>query len=201
MLCLCLCHVLSFTYVFTDHLLVSFTYHLPVGLSVSEAARVRAHFDFFFEWFSKGSLQKYMNEPCFSFGCVVRLPLFFWWSNISGVEVIFRPARVPGVCIRPGRRIRRGHQRPSFSLWLSHTNGIFVAWILHTATHMYPQICAAQSVKREASVAATCSFFRPWRTLVSYDQVRDYHRSIRISITRNCCGKCYVVSLECADVP
>ena len=64
-------------YVFTDHLLVSFTYHLPVGLSVSEAARVRAHFDFFFEWFSKGSLQKYMNEPCFSFGCVVRLPLFF----------------------------------------------------------------------------------------------------------------------------
>ena len=76
-LCLCLCHVLSFTYVFTDHLLVSFTYHLPVGLSVSEAARVRAHFEFFFEWFSKGSLQKYMNEPCFSFGCVVRLPLFF----------------------------------------------------------------------------------------------------------------------------
>ena len=201
MLCLCLCHVLSFTYVFTDHLLVSFTYHLPVGLSVSEAARVRAHFDFFFEWFSKGSLQKYMNEPCFSFGCVVRLPLFFWWSNISGVEVIFRPARVPGVCTRPGRRIRRGHQRPSFSLWLSHTNCIFVAWILHTATHMYPQICAAQSVKREASVAATCSFFRPWRTLVSYDQVRDYHRSIRVSITRNCCGKCYVVSLECADVP
>ena len=76
--CVCvLCHVLSFTYVFTDHLLVSFTYHLPVGLSVSEAARVRVHFDFFFEWFSKGSLQKYMNEPCFSFGCVVRLPLFF----------------------------------------------------------------------------------------------------------------------------
>ena len=48
-LCLCLCHVLSFTYVFADHLLVSFTYHLPVGLSLSEVARVRAHFEFFFE--------------------------------------------------------------------------------------------------------------------------------------------------------
>ena len=140
-------------------------------------------------------------NPAFLLGAWFDSHFFFWWSNISGVEVIFRPARVPGVCIRPGRRIRRGHQRPSFSLWLSHTNCIFVAWILHTATHMYPQICAAQSVKREASVAATCSFFRPWRTLVSYDQVRDYHRSIRVSITRNCCGKCYVVSLECADVP
>ena len=140
-------------------------------------------------------------NPAFLLGAWFDSHFFFWWSNISGVEVIFRPARVPGVCTRPGRRIRRGHQRPSFSLWLSHTNCIFVAWILHTATHMYPQICAAQSVKREASVAATCSFFRPWRTLVSYDQVRNYHRSIRVSITRNCCGKCYVVRLECADVP
>ena len=103
--CLCLCHVLSFTYVFADHLLVSFTYHLPVGLSLSEVARVRAHFKIFFEWLSKGSLQKYMNDPCFSFGCVVRLPLFFFrWSDIFGVEVIFRPDRGPRVCTHGGTR-------------------------------------------------------------------------------------------------
>ena len=96
-LCLCLCHVLSFTYLFTDHLLVLFTYHLPVGLSVSVAARVRAHFEFFFEWFSKGSLQKYMNEPCFSFGCVVRLPLFFFGGPISpGWRLSSGPPVFPG---------------------------------------------------------------------------------------------------------
>ena len=96
-LCLCLCHVLSFTYVFADHLLVSFTYHLPVGLSLSEVARVRAHFEFFFEWLSKGRLQKYMNEPCFSFGCVVRLPLFFFGGTISsGWRLSSGPPVFPG---------------------------------------------------------------------------------------------------------
>ena len=141
--CLCLCHVLSFTYVFADHLLVSFTYHLPVGLSLSEVARVRAHFKFFFEWLSKGSLQKYMNDPCFSFGCVVRLPLFFF----SVVRYLRGGGYLQARPWSPGLH-PRWHQMPIFSLCLSCTNWILLAWILHTATHMYPQICAAQSLKR-----------------------------------------------------
>ena len=183
-LCLCLCHVLSFTYLFTDHLLVLFTYHLPVGLSVSVAARVRAHFEFFLSGLAKAASKSIWMNPAFLLGAWFDSHFFFLVVQYlrGGGYLQARPCS-PG--LHP-----RWHQMPIFSLCLSCTNWILLAWILHTATHMYPQICAAQSVKREASVAATCSFFRPWRTLVSYDQVRDYHRSICVSITRNCCRKC-----------
>ena len=116
MLCLCDCvFAFAFVFVFVSRTfvyisiyrsLISFIYVSLTGRPQRLSSRARScTFRIFFEWFSKGSLQKYMNEPCFSFGCVVRLPLFFfWWSNISGVEVIFRPARVPRVCTHGGTR-------------------------------------------------------------------------------------------------
>ena len=68
----------TFVYICIYRSLISFIYVSLTGRPQRLRSRARScTFRFFFEWFSKGSLQKYMNEPCFSFGCVVRLPLFF----------------------------------------------------------------------------------------------------------------------------
>ena len=96
-LCLCLCDCVLFVFVFVFvfvsrtfvyiciyRSLISFIYVSLTGRPQRLRSRARScTFRIFFEWLSKGSLQKYMNEPCFSFGCVVRLPLFFFGGPIS----------------------------------------------------------------------------------------------------------------------
>ena len=134
----------TFVYICVCWSLISFIY-VPLTCR-PQPLRSRARsctFQIFFEWLSKGSLQKYMNDPCFSFGCVVRLPLFFF----SVVRYLRGGGYLQARPWSPGLH-PRWHQMPIFSLCLSCTNWILLAWILHTATHMYPQICAAQSLKR-----------------------------------------------------
>ena len=187
----------TFVYICVCWSLISFIY-VPLTCR-PQPLRSRARsctFQIFFEWLSKGSLQKYMNDPCFSFGCVVRLPLFFFrWSDIFGVEVIFRPARGPRVCTQGGTRCQSSL---SDSLALTEYSWLGYCILL--------RICIRRSARHKAwSVCCRHLFIlqnlADFSKLVSYDQVRKYHRSIRVSITSNCCGKCYVVSLECADVP
>ena len=168
----------------------------PVSASASQKSRAFVHIsNFFLSGLAKAASKSIWMDPAFLLGEWFDSHFFFRWSDIVGVEVIFRPARVPRVCTHGGTRCQS-----SLSVSLVLTEYSWLGYCILLC------ICIRRSARHKAWSVCCCHLFilqnlADFSKLVSYDQVRKYHRSIRVSITSNCCGKCYVVSLECADVP